>query len=114
MTICLPINTILSITASSSLHDQYGFKSACSSSLVLGQPVIIKLLRHCKCSSCVDACCICDMDMHSGMSVVLCIASILMSISLIGCSMPSMLSCHDNQSAIKISGPGLYIIWTLY
>ena len=34
----------LSIMASWSLYDQYGFKSVCSSSLVLGQPVIIKFL----------------------------------------------------------------------
>ena len=114
MIIWLPFNTIPSITASSSLYDQYGIRSACRSSLVLGHPVIIKPLRHCKWSSCVDACCICVMDMHSGMSVMLCMAPILTSISLIGLSFPSMWLCHNNQSAINNLGPGLYIIWALY
>ena len=114
MTICLPFSTIPSITASSSLYYQYAFMSACSLSLILGHPVIIKPLRHCKWSSCVDTCCICAMDMHCSMSITLCMASILMSISLIGLSFPSTWLCHNNQSAIKISGPGLYIIWTLY
>ena len=38
----------------------------------------------------------------------------LMSISLMGLSWPSMCLCCNSQSAIKILGLGLYIIWTLY
>ena len=46
--------------------------------------------------------------------VAFCMASTHTSMSFIGLSLPSMWLCPDSQSAIKISGPGLYIIQTLY
>ena len=107
-------NLTLSITASLSLYDQYGFKSACNSSLVLGQPANIRLFKYCKWSSCVDSCCICDMDTHARMSVAILMALTLMSISLMGLSLTLTWLCQDSQSAIKILGPDLYIIWNLY
>ena len=72
------------------------------------------IFRCWRCSSSTIVCWICDMDIHSGMSVVLCMASTLMSMSWISSSLPSLWLCCESQSAINISGPGLYRIWTLY
>ena len=41
---CLPFMTITSMTARSSLYDQYGLMSRCSWSFVVGQPDIILFL----------------------------------------------------------------------
>ena len=83
-------------------------------SLVSGHPAMIRFFNFWRWLSCVDACCITATDMHSRMSVALCIASTQMSKSFIGLSLPSMWLYLDSQSAINISGPGLYMIWTLY
>ena len=68
---------------------------------------IYNTFRCWRCSSCAIACCTCNMDMHFGMSVALCMASTLMSMSQIGSYLPSWWLYHDSQSAINISGPGL-------
>ena len=114
MTICLPFSIMPSITASSSLYDQWGFRSTCSSSLVLGHPAIMQFFNHWMWLSCADACCISAMDTHAGMSVALGMVSTYISMSFIGLSFPSIWLYLDNQSTIKILGPGLYIIWTLF
>ena len=114
MTICLPLSSMPSITTSSSLYGQYGLMLAWSSSLVLGHPAIINFFNCWWWSSCHDACCISAMDMHSGMSIEFCMAFTCMSMSFIGLSLPSTWLFLDSQSTMKISGPGLYIIWTLY
>ena len=80
---CLPFMTTPSTTARSYLYDQYGFMSWCSWSFVAGQPDIILFFNCCRCLSCVNACCICDMDIHSGTSVMTHVASTLMSIPCI-------------------------------
>ena len=78
------------------------------------QPTCSYVFRCWRCSSCTDVCWICEMEIHSRTSVTLCMASILISISLMGLSFPSSWLCYHSQYAINISGPGLYIIWTLY
>ena len=109
----LPLSIMPSITASSSLYDQYGCKSVHSSSLLSGQPEIIIPFSCCRGLSSDDVCCISAIDTHSGMSVMVCIQFTHTSMPFIGLSFPSVLLCLDSQSAIKISGPGLYMIWTL-
>ena len=110
----LPLSITPFITASSSLYDQYGCKSAYSSSLLSGQPEIIIPFSCCRWLSSDDACCISAIHTHSGISVTVCIASTFISMPLIGLSFPSVWLCLNSQSAMKISGPGLYMIWTLY
>ena len=110
----LPLSIMPPITASSSLYDQSGCTSMCSSSLLSGQPEIIIPFSCCRWLSSDDACCISATDTHSGISVADCLMSTCISMPLIGLSFPSVWLCLDSQSAIKISGPGLYMIWTLY
>ena len=50
----LPFITIPSMTARSSLYDQYGLMSRCSWSFVAGQPDIILFFNHCRCPSCAS------------------------------------------------------------
>ena len=114
MTMHLPFMMTPSITAMLSLNDLYSLTSWCSWSLLSGQPAITKHFSHCKCSSYTAACCICWIDMHSGASVYVCTVSTLTSIPNIASSLFSLWLCWDSQSAIKISGPSLYIILTLY
>ena len=110
----LPLSITPSITAILSLYDQYGCKSVHISSLLSGQPEIIISFSCCRWLSSDDACCISAIDTHSGISVTVCIASTCTSMPFIGLSFPSVWLCLDSQSAMKISGPGLYMIWTLY
>ena len=114
MMMCLPLSIMLSITANSSLYDQYGCMSTCRSSLLSGQPVIIISFSCCRWEFSDNAHCISAIDMHFGISIAVCMASTHMSMPFIGLSFPSVWLCLDSQSAIKISGPGLYMIWTLY
>ena len=70
---------------------------------------------HSKCSSCPVTCCICRIDKHSGMFVDICIASTLMSIhTMYFSSLFSVCLYLDSQSAMKSSGPSLYIILTCF
>ena len=110
----LPLSITPSNTASSSLYDQYGCKSTCSLSLLSGQPVIIIPFSCCRWLFSDDAYCISAIDTHSGISIAVCMASTLMSMPFIGLSFPSVQLCLNSLSAMKISGTGLYIIWTLY
>ena len=55
-----------------------------------------------------------SIDRHSGISVVVCMMSTQSSMPFISWSFPSAWLCLDSQSVIKISGPGLYVTWTLY
>ena len=110
----LPLSITPSITASSSLYDQYGCKSAHSSSLLSSQPEIIIHFSCCRWLSSDDAYCISAIDTHSGISVMVCITSTCTSMPFIGLSFPSVWLCLNSQSAMKISGPGLYMIRTLY
>ena len=106
--------TTPSITNMSSFMDQYGLMPWCNCSLACGQPVIIKCCSLCKCSSCLVACWIYCMDMHSDISVATCTTSTLMSNPLITLFLFSWWLCWDSQCAIQISGPGLYIVLILY
>ena len=97
----LPFMVTPSITAVS------GLMSCCCWSLLSGHPAIIKHFNHCRFSSCAIAHCICWSDMHSGMSVETCMASIHMSMLSMAVSLFSLWLCHDSQSAVKMSDPGL-------
>ena len=83
----LPFMMIPSITAMSSLNDQYGAMSWCNWSLLSGHNAIIKHFNHDRCSSCAVTHCICWIDMHSGTLVDVYTASNLMSIPLITSSL---------------------------
>ena len=96
MIICLPFSITPSFTASSSLYDQYSFRSACSSSLVLSHSAMIRFFSFWRWSSCMDACCISATDTHSSMSVELCMASTQTSMSFIGLSLPYTWLCLDS------------------
>ena len=61
----LPLSIMPSFTASSSLYDQYSCKSACSLSLLSGQPEITIPFNCCRWLSSDDACCISGIDTHS-------------------------------------------------
>ena len=111
---CRSCGTVMCLPFITTLYDcqvilirSVSFMSMCSWSLVLSQPVIIIFFRHWRQSSCAVACWTCNMDMHSGISVVLCMASTLMSTSQISSSLSLWWLCHDSQSAMNISGPGL-------
>ena len=110
----LPLSIMPSITASLSLYDQYGCESTHSLSLLSGQPVIIIPFSFCRWLFIDDTCCISAIDMHSGISVAVCMASTQTSMPFMGLSLPSVWLCLSSQSAMKTSGPGLYIIWALY
>ena len=86
----LPFINTPSVTARSSLYDQYSFMSWCSWSFVAGQPDIILFFNCCRCPSWVVACCICDMDIHSRTSVMIHMASTLVSIPCIASSLFSL------------------------
>ena len=110
----LPLSIMPSITASSSLYDQYGCMSMHSSSLLSGQPEIIIPLGCCRWLLSDDACCISAIDTHSGISIMVCNCFHLYFHALYWFILPSVWLCLDSQSAMKISGPGLYMIWILY
>ena len=76
---CLPFIMIPSITAMSSLNDQYILLYCCTWSLISGHPAMMYPSSHCKCWSCTVTCCICVIDMHSGMFIDICIVSTLTS-----------------------------------
>ena len=90
MMMYLPLSIMPSITASSSLYDQYGCKSACSSSLLSGQAVIIIPFSCCRWLLSEDAYCISATDTHSGISIEVCMASTWTSMPFIGWSFPSV------------------------
>ena len=100
----LPFSIMPSITASSSLYDQYGCKSAHSSSLLSGQPVIIIPFSCCRWLSHDNACCISAIDTHSGISIAVCMASTQMSMPFIGLCFPSVWLCLNSLSAMKSQG----------
>ena len=56
---CLAFMMIPSITAMSSLNDQYVLMSHCTWSLISGNPVMMYPFSQCKCSSHTVTCCIC-------------------------------------------------------
>ena len=66
MTMYLHFIMTPSITAMWSLNDQYTLMSWWRCSLLPGQPAMIYPFSHCRCPSCVVACCICWTDMHLG------------------------------------------------
>ena len=103
-----------SISAMSSLNEQYALMSCCTWSLIYGHPAMMYPLSHCKCSSYAVTCYIYAIDMYSGIFVDVCIASTLTSMPHISSYLFSVWLCLDSQSAMKNSGPGLYIILTLY
>ena len=111
MTMHLPCMMTPSITAMSSLNDQYGLMSWCNCSLLSGHPTIIKHFNCCKSLSCAGACYICWIDMHSGTSVDVCIASTQTSIPLIASSLFSLWLCWDSQYAIKILALVCIVFW---
>ena len=100
------------ITAMSSLNNQYILMSCCTWYLTSSHPAMIYPLNHYKCSYCAGICCICAIDMHYVMFVDICIASTLTSMPHISSSLFSMWLCLDSQSVMESSGPSLYIILT--
>ena len=85
----MPFSNTPSITPSSTLYSQYGLMLVCSSPLVCSQPAIINVFSCWRWASCNDAHCISSIDMQSGMSTKLWMASTHMSISFMGLSLPS-------------------------
>ena len=81
-------------------------------SLFSGQPTMIYPFSHCKWSSCVVACCNCGSDMHSGMSLAVCIVSTSISMPYISASLFSVWLCLESKSVMKRSGTGLCNILT--
>ena len=114
MTMCLPFIMMPSITAMSSLNDQYALLSWCRWSLLSGKPAIIPTFSHCKCLSCAVACCIWWTNMHPGTFIDVCIASILMSMPHTASSLFSLWFGWNSQSDKMLSGPSLHSILTLY
>ena len=109
---CLPFIMIPSITAMSSLNDQYILISCGIWSLFSSHPTMMYPFSHCKWSSCAVGWYFCRIDMHSRMFVVFCIPSTFMSMLCISASLFSVSFCIDSQSAMKNCGPSLYIILT--
>ena len=70
--------------------------------------------RCCKYSSCEVVCCSSCLVMQSGILVVVCMALIFRCIPGISASLFSLWFCLDSQSAMTRSGPGLYMMLTLY
>ena len=71
-----------SMTAKLSLKIQYSFSFCGISFLLSWQPHIMGSFSSCRWSSWSVTCCISCSDMHSGMSIVLCIVSILIFMSV--------------------------------
>ena len=114
MTMCQPFMMTPSIIGMLFLNNQYDLMPWCSWFLFSGQPAIRKHFSHCKYSSFVVSCCICWFDIQSGTYIYVCTALTPTSILPIASSLFSLWLCQDSQSAIKISGPGLHSIQTLY
>ena len=83
-------------------------------SLFSGQPLIILSLSCCRWSSCEVACCNCCITMQSGMFVVVYMASTFNCMSGISSSIFSLWFCLESHLAMNRSGPGLFMILTLY
>ena len=113
ITIHLPFINTPSITAMTSLNVQYVLMSCGSWFLLSGDP-LWHSMRCWRCWSGDVASCSSCIVMHSGMLEVDCIALILICMPVISSSLFSQWFCLDNQSAMKRSGPGLYMILTLY
>ena len=104
---CLPFTMMPSITALSSLNDQYALMSWCTCSLLSSQPAVINPLSCCKCSSCAVACCIYWTDMHSGTFVGNCIASTLTYMPHIAASFVFLVVLSGQHICSKNSQPQL-------
>ena len=113
ITICLPLLTIPSITAMSSLNIQYVLMSCGSWILLSGHPCFMYSIRCCRCWSWDVASYSSCIVIHCSMLAVNCIELILDHMPCISSSLFSLWFCLDSQSDINKSSPGLYIILTL-
>ena len=114
MNTCLPFSITPSITAMSSQNIQYVHMSSDILSLFSGQPLMICFLSCCRCSSYEVGCWSVHTVMQSGIFVVVFMASIFNCMSGISAFLCSLWFCLGSQSAMNRSGPGLYMILTLY
>ena len=114
ITIHLPLMTTPSITAMSSLNVQYVLMSCGSWLLLSGHFYMTYAMRCRRCWSWDVASCSSCVVIHSGLFVVDCTALIFIHKTAISLSLFSLWFCLDIQSAINRSGPGLYMILTLY
>ena len=112
--ILLPFLAMLSMTVISSLNDQYGCRSFCTSTLVAGQSRIMSSdSMPMYCSSGV-AILISSVVMQSDMSVHDSIVLMVMHMPQISLSLFVFLLCLDSQSVMNNYGLGLYSIHILY
>ena len=114
ITIPLPFMTTPLITAMSSENAHYALMSCASWFLLLGHPCMAYSIRCWRCWSWDVASCTPCIVIHFGMLVIDCIALILVYMPVISSSLFLPWLCLDSQSAMNRSGPGLYIILTLY
>ena len=110
ITTCLPLSMIPSIIAMSSWNVQYVHMFCGIWSLFS----MASLCKKTQTSSCDVACCNCCIVMQSGMFVVICLVSIFNCMPGISASLFSVWFCLESQSVMNRSGPGLYMILTLY
>ena len=111
ITTCLTLIIILLITTLSSQNVQYVITSSGIWSLFSGHPLITYPFSHCKWLSCAVACCNCDIDIHSGMFVAVCMASKFTSMPGFSAPLLSVWFCLESQSVMNRSGPGCIIFW---
>ena len=102
-----------SIMASSHVMGQYFCMSCATSSFCCGQSCICAF-SSCRCASSTVASCILHIDVHTGRSTAVSIALMFMLRPLTSSTLFSLQLCHDSQSIMNSSGPGLYSIHTLY
>ena len=114
ITTCLLFSMIHSITNMSSYNVQYVCMSCDIWFPFSGQPLMMYTFSCCRWSSCDVACCNCCIVMHSGMFVIVCMASIFNCMPGISASLFSVCFCLESQSAMNRSGLGLHIFLTLY
>ena len=114
ITTCLPFRLTPRITVISSQNMLYGLRFCAMWSLFSGHPLKICSFSCCKWLSSDAAHCSSCIIMHSGMFIVVCMVLMCTCIPGISLSLFSLWFCLETQSAMKRSGPGLYIILTLY
>ena len=110
----LPFRITPSITAISSQNVQYSVTFCAMWSLFSCHLLMICSFSSYNRLSCDVSCCSLHIIMHSGMFVVVFTVLVFTCVTVISSSLFSLWFCPDSQSALKRSGPGLYIILALY
>ena len=103
----LPFIIIPFITTRLSLNVQYGLSFCGILFLLLSKPCMMCSFSCCRCLSCSVVCCISCTDIHSEMSVAVCITSIFFFMPGVLLSLLSTWFCKDIQSAMNRSVSGL-------